>query len=341
MRRAGNAAKVMSRSKSERLVGDKLIDAAVDALRSDPDVRSPGQVETLLAFLGSNIAQLQDLDPDRLDLHAAVCARLTFGRLDPNQSLCEQGQRGQSAFFMVDGSARVEVNGKIVKYVVGTKRGSGTVLCEDVLQHGDAAVYDRTVITMDSCRFAVLSRADYFSVLGRLEDEAMVAMQTPPNERTDHDLKLLQTMFRRSPFLDKLVFLMLQRHICRYLELQTAEAGEEICRQGEHGDHAYFLMRGEAKVLVNGVRVRMLSGEAADECGEMAVLGETEEEQRRTATIVAATPCVFGKVSRWHYTVTVQEIEQKVLVVLQVRSSSSSSSSRPIILRSLPFADSC
>ena len=155
--------------------------------------------------------------------------------------------------------------------------------------------------------------------LGKLGLEATQALRLPPSERKGHHLKLLQTMFRRSAFLEKLVYSLLQRHVCKHMELQETPIGEDVVVQGEEGSHVYLIMEGEASVMVNGVRVHTMH--AGDEFGEMAVLGQTEEEQRRTATVRAATAMVMGKVSRWHYTVAVQEIEKRVMVLLQVQAS--------------------
>ena len=63
--------------------------------------------------------------------------------------------------------------------------------------------------------------------------------------------------------------------------------GDELCRQGDHGDAAYIILDGDADVLVNSPsgQVRVAGVGRNDIVGEIAILCDVP----RTATVVAKT----------------------------------------------------
>jgi len=66
------------------------------------------------------------------------------------------------------------------------------------------------------------------------------------------------------------------------LKPRSAERGEAVVRKGERADCMYFLVSGEADVIVPPQPVRLHSG---DFFGEIALLIDT----RRTADVIAVT----------------------------------------------------
>jgi MFS family permease len=72
--------------------------------------------------------------------------------------------------------------------------------------------------------------------------------------------------------------------LARSLVPLTAPAGEAVVTQGGDGDRYYAIAEGELEVLVDGVRVRMLS--RGEGFGEIALLHDVP----RTATVRATTP---------------------------------------------------
>jgi CRP-like cAMP-binding protein len=268
-----------------------------EALATLPVSRSEHHLQVLLDFFGSSIAKMRDLAPSQTALHVECCRYLQKVELQPNVPLCQQGAVGGYCFFSISGNARVEVDGSVKQYTAGP----GAVHCEDAVHDGIHTAYGCTVIPVNACVFAALSKSDYWSVLGKLESEVIAALKVFPKKRTDQHLKLLQTLFRKTDFFESLEFGLLQRQACRHMGLKDVASGEHVFTQGEHGNEFFILLSGSATVSVNDVRVATLQAGAS--FGEMAVMGETEAQQQRTATVTATEHCVLGSLSRQHYTV--------------------------------------
>ena len=76
------------------------------------------------------------------------------------------------------------------------------------------------------------------------------------------------------------------------LDVCTADAGEQVVTQGDHGDRFYVIEHGTARVLLNGaVRRELVDG---DFFGEIALLRDVP----RTATVVATTPMQLRSLAR-------------------------------------------
>lgn len=73
--------------------------------------------------------------------------------------------------------------------------------------------------------------------------------------------------------------------LARVLEEMTAEAGEELMREGDFGYEVLILEDGTAEVLQGGAHINEIG--PGDLCGELAVL---EVGGPRTATVVATSP---------------------------------------------------
>ena len=72
-------------------------------------------------------------------------------------------------------------------------------------------------------------------------------------------------------------------------------AGDEVFRQGDHGDRFYVIDEGEAEVIGNGRLIRGLR--SGDGFGEIALLHDTV----RTATVRARTPLRVYTLDRHHF----------------------------------------
>ena len=84
----------------------------------------------------------------------------------------------------------------------------------------------------------------------------------------------------------------LVRDAVRRLRPMVFPPGDEILRQGEHGDCMYFLSAGEVDVLVNGMTVARLG--AGSHFGETALI----QKEHRMATIRAAGYCEVSRLDK-------------------------------------------
>jgi MFS family permease len=80
-----------------------------------------------------------------------------------------------------------------------------------------------------------------------------------------------------------------------HLDDLRVPAGEEVFRQGDHGDRFYVIEDGEAEVIGNGRVVRTLG--SGDGFGEIALLHDT----LRSATVRARTPLRLYALDRRHF----------------------------------------
>jgi CRP-like cAMP-binding protein len=92
----------------------------------------------------------------------------------------------------------------------------------------------------------------------------------------------------------------------RLVDELTAEAGETIVAEGEHGYEFTIIEQGEADVLQDGQRIRLLG--PGDFFGELAIL---EDGTPRTASVLATSP-LRGLVFTAHF---LREIRERVPLV--------------------------
>lgn len=96
-------------------------------------------------------------------------------------------------------------------------------------------------------------------------------------------------------------------------QVVSFDAGEVIMTQGADDNDVFFILVGQAEVMVNGRHVAIR--EARDSIGEMALLSPTEP---RSATVTARTEVVALKVSEPDFHQVAEEHTQVWRVVAQV-----------------------
>ncbi|MEC8444622.1 MAG: cyclic nucleotide-binding domain-containing protein [Pseudomonadota bacterium] len=92
---------------------------------------------------------------------------------------------------------------------------------------------------------------------------------------------------------------------------QNFSAGETIIRQGDDADMVYTIISGTADVIVNGVNVGQLSEDEV--FGAMAVF----THEKRTASVVAATPCTIMAVPQKDFTVLIEAQPQAAVNLIE------------------------
>jgi len=93
--------------------------------------------------------------------------------------------------------------------------------------------------------------------------------------------------------------------VARQCRWHTAETGETIIREGEHGDRYYVLASGSVRISAGGRHLRDL-GMPGDGFGEIALLHDVP----RTATVVATAPVAVLALDRAHFLEAVTGHEQ-------------------------------
>ncbi len=101
--------------------------------------------------------------------------------------------------------------------------------------------------------------------------------------------------------------------VCRCMTVERFDEGKTICKQGDEGDCMYVIMLGEVDVLImsDGEEKQVASLGPGHSVGELAVIGEDESDNLRTATLRAHIPCVLGVLSRADYRRHILRSEQE------------------------------
>ncbi|TNE34577.1 MAG: cyclic nucleotide-binding domain-containing protein [Alphaproteobacteria bacterium] len=99
-------------------------------------------------------------------------------------------------------------------------------------------------------------------------------------------------------------------------ERLTFQPGDLLCRQGDNGDAAYFIMAGEADVIVDtpSGQIKVASLGKNDVVGEIAILIDVP----RTATIRAATELTALKITKDVFFRMVTEFPEMAVEMMRV-----------------------
>ena len=88
----------------------------------------------------------------------------------------------------------------------------------------------------------------------------------------------------------------MRQQCCKAMMMQRVGVGELLFAQGDHGETFHIVIRGTVRVVIHGETIRSLSAGSA--FGEIALLGETDSERVRTASIIAVSDCLFATLTR-------------------------------------------
>ena len=138
------------------------------------------------------------------------------------------------------------------------------------------AVLAPPLIDAVGVRWTLVIVGSLLPVLSLLTHTSLTRLDADPGD--PHRLRLLQAI----PIFSPLSPPVLERLAARLTPVQ-AQGGEEIIREGDHGDRFYVVASGEVDVLVDGRPTRR-EGEGSY-FGEIALLRDVP----RTATVLAAT----------------------------------------------------
>ena len=101
-------------------------------------------------------------------------------------------------------------------------------------------------------------------------------------------------------------------HFLNARKTERIEAGRELFRSGEQGRVMYVILEGSARIHVRG-RVLEFAGPGSI-VGEMALI----DNQPRSATVVAVSPCCVVSIGRAEFALLVREKPDFALHVMKV-----------------------
>jgi len=143
-----------------------------------------------------------------------------------------------------------------------------------------------------------------------------------PQQRSDDHLKLLMNLFNETRFFKQLSSALMQRQVCRNLQMDRSSEGETLFEEGEPGDVFYMIVRGTVQGSVptqsrHGPKTRKFELSAGDTFGDLAVTGRTENDRKRTATMRCKDECLFATLTRAGYLKVSGQLEENAYAVLR------------------------
>ncbi|KAI9337965.1 cyclic nucleotide-binding-like protein [Obelidium mucronatum] len=249
-----------------------------------------------------------------------IAVALTACFFVPGDIVITQGEMGNEMYFIMNGTVNVIAGGKRV-----TSFKDGAFFGEVAL----IANIPRTATVQgaSSCMLYKLTRASFTSILDEFDDvrrkvEA-IYHERMEKIRQEEEVRKLTTA---KELVSKVTFLQrnendgrdneLLKNIAMSLVAVFLATGETIFNQGQMGNELFFVKSGTVDVLVGGKKVTSLSDGAF--FGEVALIANIP----RTATVVAASPCMLYKLTRPAFMGILDEFEdmrKRVDVIYQER----------------------
>jgi hypothetical protein len=136
-------------------------------------------------------------------------------------------------------------------------------------------------------------------------EECYAALQTPPAQRTEPQISVIESYLAEDKFLRGLD----PKHLtecCRHLELRRLSAEQGVMTQGEEGKEFFILLEGDVELIINGESKNIISAHAS--FGELALTSNAP----RSATIRCATDCVLALLHRKDFLDVVEGREELI-----------------------------
>jgi CRP-like cAMP-binding protein/Ca2+-binding EF-hand superfamily protein len=180
---------------------------------------------------------------------------------------------------------------------------------------------------------AVVTRADFLKITAGTTEAIKSALGTKGIDRTEEQMELLFDLLRDTEFFKFLRTPAVQKSACRCLQLGEGHNGEVLFEQGqiEESPVFYIVVQGKVQGRVKGHASFQL--EAGASFGEIAVIGETEEDRRRTATMKCVSDVVFAIISQANYIEITSGLEAKALASLCMSPSQRKQTEIEVLLR--------
>ena len=327
-------------------VTGEYTDRAVAALRCKPTLRNVQECR----MLENVFARCTVFGSEHTSTFSARLARAcTLRTVGKNEVLFRQGDPASKFYIIVQGYVRVVVDGELVGCLgpgtmfgeAGVKGGTpeqrrrtasviggfvtgveGSPSDADLATERETSRRKRVIklgpnatgTVFEDAHLAEVDRKDFLRITSGTTESIQAALSIPGKDRTDEQFELLFELLRDTSFFKFLASPVLQKQCCRKLNLRVCERDEAVFEVDELGDMFYIIVRGAVTGRIPGQPSFELSSGAA--FGEIAVVGETEEDRRRSATIRCEEDSVFATLSRADYLHITGGLEHKALEAL-------------------------
>lgn len=236
-------------------------------------------------------------------LQRYCCGLMQLKTLSPGSRLFEQGEHGEEFFIIIEGRVDVFLTDDgasdprfIRRLDVGDSFGELALWSDDPGERIRTATIQAASDCNTPILLATLSRDAYMDATKRLERKVFKILAIDCEDRTDKQIESLFEFFEGEDFFVSLQLDGMRRQCCSKMMLQRVGASEVVFEQGDVGETFHIIIRGGVRVIVNGQTVRSLGPGAS--FGEIALLGQTEDASKRTATVMANDDTLMASITK-------------------------------------------
>ena len=242
---------VISRDNYLRLQG-RTDKAVARALREEPSHRTEEQIDLIHALCRATKFFRSIGSPL---LEHKCCRYITMQTNAPGDVLFSEGDTGGDTFYIIihgSVSGSIAATNKHFQLTVGDSFGD---LALSGKTNADR-VRSATIVCQEETMFATLSRVDYLRVTGALHKSALEVLNSPPEERSEADIHIVEGYLSEIQFFQDMHFPLLIQAVCRRLELRSLQAGQTLYDQGDASTGRYYmLLQGSMKQEAPQARV--------------------------------------------------------------------------------------
>jgi hypothetical protein len=177
------------------LHADATLVAMLEMLRVEPHHRTEEELEIIRSyFIARDIEFFNLLHP----MQQLQCSRhLATRAVITGDPVYQQGELGDTFYHIVHGVVAVMQDGlELMRFFPGQSFGDAALQSEHYNEHPDS------VIALEDCALATLTRTDYLRVTNDLEAEALRVLRKPPAKRTLKQLQVVMSVVKDVGFFD-------------------------------------------------------------------------------------------------------------------------------------------
>ena len=228
---------VISRDEYLRLHG-RADDAVKKALREMPSNRTEEQM-SLLHTLCRSTKFFQAIRSHLVEYKC--CRYMKMQTNAPGDIVFSEGDTGGDTFYIIvhgSVSGTIETSNTHFRLQVGDSFGDLALSGETEANR----IRSATIVCQEETTFATLSRVDYLRVSGKLHASALRVLHSPPEERDEVNINILEGYLSEIKFFQDMYFPLLKQAICKRLKLVCLQAGQVLYNQGDASTGRYYML---------------------------------------------------------------------------------------------------